>query len=811
MGEIEQQLLKHETIKEAVVTVKENENGDKYLCAYIVGVSASMGNISAELKTYLSGFLPDYMVPAYFLPIDRIPLTANGKIDVPALPGPQIEPGDTSEEVFAAPANEIEEKIQGIWSRVLGRSKTRTGIHDNFFDLGGNSLSIIHVSQQLKTEFKKDIPVVMLFRYPTVHTLAGYLAADGVIIETGKEQRAGKRGQVSGDIAVIGMAGRFPGAQNTREFWNNLKNSVESIAFFSQNELLETGENSPMLTDPGYVRSGAFMPGREYFDASYFGYTPNEAQLMDPQMRIFHEYTVEALEDAGYDPGSFDGAIGLYAGASSGFYWQGISFLSGRAAQLGTFAAVNLVDKDFLCTRVSYNLNLKGPASMVQTACSTSLVAVHHGCQALLNGECDIALAGGVSISAEPNRGYVYREGMIQSPDGHCRAFDANAKGTAFGDGAGIVVLKPLEKAVDDCDHIYAVIKGSAVNNDGSRKVGYTAPSIDGQAEVIRRARQMAGIDPVSITYIEAHGTGTSLGDPVEIEALKLAFNTPKRGFCALGSVKTNIGHLDAAAGAAGFIKTVLALKYKQIPPSLHFETPNPKIDFENSPFYVNTKLKEWIADGYPLRAGVSSFGIGGTNAHVVLEEWTESHSSNARRMAHGAKRRGEPLCSPGDESKYQLVVLSAKTQSALEKMTENLARYLKENPGINLADAAYTLQKGRGVHTYRRMAVCSDVDDALEALTLTAPRAGETRVESAVCRIENPPVIFMFPGQGAQYVDMGRELYEKEPVFREETDHCIEILQKQAKTKVLWGSRGRFFKRAPWPPEAIKEYNICN
>jgi acyl transferase domain-containing protein/thioesterase domain-containing protein/acyl carrier protein len=672
----------------------------------------------------------------------------------------------------------------------LSRSKTHIGIHDNFFDLGGNSLSIIHVSQQLKTGFKKDIPVVMLFRYPTVHTLADYLAADGAVIKTGKKQRAEKQNQAGSDIAVIGIAGRFPGAQDPHEFWNNLENNVvESIAFFSHDEILETGENAPVLTGPGYVRSGPFMQGREYFDASYFGYTPNEAQLMDPQMRIFHECTVEALEDAGYDPGSFDGAIGLYAGASSGFYWQGISFLSGRAAQLGTFAAINLVDKDFLCTRVSYNLNLKGPASMVQTACSTSLVAVHQGCQALLNGECDIALAGGVSISAEPNRGYVYREGMILSPDGHCRAFDANAGGAAFNDGAGIVVLKPLEKAVDDCDYIYAVIKGSAVNNDGSRKVGYTAPSIDGQAEVIRRARQMAGIDPVSITYIEAHGTGTPLGDPVEIEALKLAFNTQKRGFCAIGSVKTNIGHLDAAAGAAGLIKTVLALKYKQIPPSLHFETPNPKIDFENSPFYVNTKLKNWDADGYPLRAGVSSFGIGGTNAHVVLEQ--------APIIGHSSSVGGEKR----KEKKYQLMLLSAKTESALEKMTENLANHLKENPGINLADVAYTLQKGRGVHTCRRTAVCSGVDEALE--TLTAPRANETRVESAVCRLENPPVIFMFPGQGAQYAGMGRELYEQEPVFRKKIDRCIEILQDQTKTKVLWGSRGRFFKRAPWPPEA--------
>jgi acyl transferase domain-containing protein len=432
---------------------------------------------------------------------------------------------------------------------------------------------------------------------------------------------------------------------------------------------------------------------------------------------------------------------------------------------------MTLTNKDFLSTRLSYRLNLKGPSSFVQTACSTSLVAIHLACRAVLAGECHMALAGGVTISDYYKEGYMYQTDMILSPDGHNRAFDEKARGTIPANGIGVVVLKWLKNAIRDRDNIYAVIKGSAINNDGKRKVGYTAPSVEGQAEAIRRALAVARVEPESIAYLEAHGTATVLGDPVEIEALKLAFNTDKKRFCAVGSVKTNMGHLDSAAGVAGFIKAVLALKHRLIPPNLHFTKPNPEIDFENSPFYVVNRPTEWKSHQYPLRAGVSSFGIGGTNAHVILEEAPGAQS--AGRKAHGAYSQGRGGVSPPDKSRqYQLILLSAKTESALTGMTENLAEYFKKNPAINLADAAYTLQVGRQDFPFRWMAVCSGPDEAIDILSSKEP--GKAR---SFYTKKEKKVIFMFPGLGSQYVNMGWDLYKTEPVFREESDRCFKIL----------------------------------
>ncbi|MCK5056815.1 MAG: SDR family NAD(P)-dependent oxidoreductase, partial [Candidatus Aminicenantes bacterium] len=558
------------------------------------------------------------------------------------------------------------------------------------------------------------------------------------------------------EIAVIGMAGRFPGAGDIDEFWDNLTGGVESISFFSDKELEESGVDTGLIKKTNYVKALGVLEDKEYFDPSFFGYSLLEAEVMNPQIRIFHECTWSALEDAGYDPVSYDGMIGLYAGASSRSYWETLVLLSGKTRTLGRFASSQLAEKDYLCSRISYNLNLKGTSSIVQTACSTSLFAIHQACRSLLTGECKMVLAGGVSISSSSKRGYIYREGMIMSPDGHCRAFDAKAKGTVGGEGAAVVVLKRLKNAAADRDNIYAVIKGSAINNDGKRKVGFAAPSVEGQAEVIKTAQRLSRVEPGSISYIEAHGTGTPLGDPVEFEALKLAFNTSKKGFCALGSVKTNFGHLDAAAGAAGFIKTALALKHKLIPPSLSFENPNPNIDLKNSPFYVNTGLKEWKNGGMPLRAGVSSFGIGGTNVHVVLEEWT----GEAGPAAGGFHSN--------------LILLSAATGTALERMTKNLADHFKKKADINLDDAAYTLQVGRRSRKHRRMLVCSDINEAVEALSNNDP--GKVRIFEA--KENTGPVVFMFPGQGAQYVNMGAGIYRAESIFRQETDRCFEILK---------------------------------
>jgi len=559
------------------------------------------------------------------------------------------------------------------------------------------------------------------------------------------------------EVAVIGMAGRFPHAKNIDEFWDNIKDGVEPISFLSQEELNEYKIGPELLENPNFVKSiGGVLEDKEFFDASFFGYTPKEAAIMHPQLRIFHECAWEALENAGYDPDSYDGLIGLFAGASTSFYWEGLCVLSGQSSELGPMAARFLSDKDHLSTKISHKLNLKGASFTINTACSTALVAIHLACRTLLSGDCDIVLAGGVSVRAEENIGYIYEENMIVSPDGHCRAFDAQAKGTIGGDGIGIVVLKLLEDALEDGDYIHAVVKGSAFNNDGSRKVGYTAPSVDGQAEVIRTAHRLAEVEPESITYIETHGTGTELGDPIEIAGLKLAFNTNKKGFCGIGSVKTNMGHLDAAAGIAGVIKTVMALKHKIIPPSLHFHSPNPKLDLESSPFYVNGKAAQWKNDKYPLRAGVSSFGIGGTNSHVVLEE---APDDSRQRMA-------------GRE--YQLILLSAKTLSVLDTATGNLVNHLKENPGIDLADVAYTLQVGRKAFQYRRMTVCSNIDEAIESLS----DPGSRKVHTSFVKEEKKYLVFMFPGLGAQYVNMGLDLYQSQAVFRKEMDRCFEILK---------------------------------
>ena len=557
-------------------------------------------------------------------------------------------------------------------------------------------------------------------------------------------------------IAIIGMAGSFPGAKSIEKFWQNIRDSVESIAVFSDEKLLSEGINPTVINDPKYVKSRAILEDIDLFDASFFGVNPKEAEITDPQHRLFLEYAWEALENAGYDSQRCESRIGVYAGSSSNNYLS-LDLNSDQVGLASIFQKGIGNDRDFLATRVSYKLNLTGPSLTVQTACSTSLVAISLACQSLLNYQCDMALAGGVSIHIPQKTGYLYEEGGILSPDGHCRAFDAKAKGTIIGNGLGIVVLKRLSEAIADGDNIYGVIKGSAINNDGSGKVGYTAPSVNGQADVIAEALALAGLEPETISYVEAHGTGTVLGDPIEISALTNVFreSTDKKGFCAIGSVKTNIGHLDAAAGIAGLIKTVLALKHKQIPPSLNFEQPNPQIDFANSPFYVNTTLTEWKTGLTPRRAGVSSLGIGGTNAHVILEE----------APALGASSPSRP---------WQLLVLSAQTDSALQTATENLVQYLKQHSDITLADVAHTLQVGRREFNHRRVLVCQDIEDAVSALQVRDPQRVFTRlVESG-----NRPIAFMFPGQGAQYVDMGKELYQTEIIFREQVDLCCQLLQ---------------------------------
>ncbi|MDK2599343.1 beta-ketoacyl synthase N-terminal-like domain-containing protein [Bacillus stercoris] len=454
---------------------------------------------------------------------------------------------------------------------------------------------------------------------------------------------------------------------------------------FSKEELMEAGVPKEQLDHENYVRAKGKVDRHDHFDAAFFGYSQREAEVMDPQVRMFHEVAWESLENAGYNPETYSQPIGLFGAASANLYWQASSMLLRNSSSSEQFAAVQLTDKDFMNTQVSYKLNLKGPSIAVDTACSSSLTAVHLASRALLTGDCKMALAGGVTVTCPHKKGYMYQEGMIMSPDGRCRAFDAEANGTVGGEGCGVVVLKTLKQALKDQDHIYAVIKGSAYNNDGSRKVGYTAPSIEGQADVIRKALNISRVEPESISYVEAHGTGTSLGDPVEIEALTQAFQTEKKQYCAIGSVKTNIGHLDSAAGIAGFIKTALSLKARTLPPSLHYKKPNPKIDFENSPFYVSTSAKQWTVADRVFRAGVSSFGIGGTNVHVVMEE---------PPMKERRHQEDHEDC---------LMLISARSEKAAKKAADQVKRFIKENEEVPLQDVSYTLQEGRRHFQYRQ------------------------------------------------------------------------------------------------------------
>jgi acyl transferase domain-containing protein len=563
-------------------------------------------------------------------------------------------------------------------------------------------------------------------------------------------------------IAVIGMAGRFPKARDLAELWRNLEAGVEAVTPLSEEELLAAGVPREVFADPAYVRMASRLDGVEEFDAGFFGYTPREAEILDPQQRLFLEHAWQALEDAGYAPGRYEGLIGIYAGVAWNTYL--LSNLVSHRELFdggGGFQIFIGNDKDFMPTRASYKLNLKGPSLIVQTSCSTSLVAVHLACLSLLNFECDIALVGGATVRVPQDAGYLYQDGGLGSPDGHCRSFDERAAGTIFGSGVGVVALKRLSEALADGDAIRAVILGSAINNDGSLKVSYTAPSVEGQAEVVASAQAVAGVDPESVSYVETHGTGTALGDPIEVAALAKVFaeGSARRGWCGLGSIKSNLGHLDAAAGIAGFLKTVLALQNRRLPPSLHYERPNPKIDFESSPFYVVGAARDWPAADGPRRAGVSSFGVGGTNAHVILEEAPEMQEAT-----------------PAPSRPVQLLLLSARTPAALERATAALGERLATPDAPALADAAYTLQVGRTVFEHRRALVAADAGDAARALLAGDPERLLTELDAP--EPGDRPVAFLFPGQGAQHPGMAAGLYRTEESFRTEVDRCCRILE---------------------------------
>jgi len=560
------------------------------------------------------------------------------------------------------------------------------------------------------------------------------------------------------EIAVISMAGRFPGAKSVEEFWENLRNGVESITVFSDSEL-RCGTVIPEDSrDPNYVKAGAVLEAVDMFDAAFFGFSPREAEITDPQQRLFLECAWEAMEGAGYDPAQCGGPVGVFASVGRDAYR--LNNLLCNAAILRTHDIYQLTiasGNDYVATRVSYALDLRGPSLSVQTACSSSLVALHLARQSLLSHECDMALAGGVSLRVPQREGYLYKPGGIVSPDGHTRAFDARAAGTLFGSGVGVVVIKRLSDALADGDPIRAVIRGTAINNDGASKTGYTAPSLEGQVGVITKAFEAAGVEPDTIAHVEAHGTATATGDPIEVGALTKVFRarTARKGFCALGTVKTNVGHLNTAAGVAGVIKTVLALEHGELPPSLNFERPNPAIRFSESPFYVNRALSQWASAGTPRRAAVSAFGIGGTNAHAILEE--------------------APPIEPGGPSRpWQLLTLSARTPPALDAASANLAAHLEQHPETSLADACYTLKVGRRAFRHRRVLVCRSTAEAAAALRGRLPG----RVLTGAADPERRPVVFMFPGQASEHVNMALGLYREEADFRETIDACAERLK---------------------------------
>lgn len=749
LGEIESAIAAHPSVREVAVIVREDVPGDKRLVAYL-SVSGAPTVLDA-IRSSLRERLPDYMVPAAFVILPKLPLTENGKTDRRALPAPDAKRPELDTE-FVEPSGSLEVSIADIWKRILRID--RVGANDSFFDLGGSSMLAVETLLAIRRELGRSLPVVALFQHPTIRTLAR--ALDGgnntaVAIGAVQTRAALKRTSGSDPIAIIGMAGRFPGAPTVAALWRNLCDGVESVRFFRDDELDARVDAS----DPAYVKARGILDDADKFDAAFFGETRSVAEMIDPQQRVLLEVAWEALEDAGVVPERHGGLIGVYAGTGHNTYLtKNVVHRPDRIAAVGELQMTIGNDKDFVATRIAHKLNLTGPAVSLHTACSTSLVAICQAVRGLQEHDCDVALAGAASVTVPQMAGHVYSEGAMLSSDGHTRTFDAKASGTVFSDGGGMVVLKRLSDAKRDGDRIYAVILGAAINNDGGKKASYTAPSVSGQAAVVAAAHALADIDPRTISYVEAHGTATPLGDPVEVEALAQAFalRTQDRGFCAIGSVKSNFGHLTASSGVTGLIKTALALYHGRIPPSLHFTAPNPNIDFAATPFFVQTELGDWKkVGGSPRRAGVSSFGVGGTNAHVVVEEAPEALEAGPTKPVH-------------------LLPLSARTAEALDRMTAAMTTFLESAPDAKLADVAYTLQARRTHFSHRRFVVCEAQQDALAQL-----RSGQLpgkHVERGDAK-----VVCVFPGQGSQYVGMGRALYEVEPVFRKVIDEAASIL----------------------------------
>ena len=740
LGEIENILLELDYIKNAVAVVSDRA-GIKQLVAYVI---ATQPLEREGLRSFLSTKLPEYMIPNSFVEVTEFPLTPNGKIDKKNLPNQtSVKTVDSK-----IPETEVETSISRAWKEAL--KLEIVSVNDNFFELGGNSILAQKLSSILLRE-GLPFPVTKVYQYPTIIQAAGFLTGE---LNQKRKKKRDVAFRESRDVAVIAMAGRFPGADSVEELWENLKLGKEGIHLFPDGDL-DISIPPALSTNPNYVKARGVIKDADKFDPAFFNLNLRTAELMDPQQRIFLEICWEAMEKAGSLKNS-EHTVGVFAGAShNSYYTKNLLTNPDTIESIGEFQVLTLNDKDYLSSRIAYSLNLTGPAVTVQSACSTSLLAIAQAVESIRSGQCNMALAGGVAINPPFNRGHIYHDGAMFSKDGHTNAFDRNAHGTVFSDGAGVVLLKDRELAESDGDTIFAVIKGVGVNNDGSNKGSFTAPNSDGQSEAISMALRDARVEASSISYIEAHGTGTPLGDPIEIEGLKLAFgHQTKSHFCSIGSIKSNIGHLTVAAGVAGFIKTCLSLYYKQIPASINFKTANPLLELEDSPFRINESLKAWKSESI-RRAGVSSFGVGGTNVHVVLEEAPSASS-------------GITTAKP-----YELIRWSAKSAVSKNAFAKKLKEYVDERVDLSLADLAYTLNQ-RIDFDLRSFVVAADMEELAPALDHSQQHPSD----KATLSHQNSHIAFVFPGQGAQYIHMGRELYRNEPVFRNAVDECAALLE---------------------------------
>lgn len=745
-------------VLQTIVVASNHLAGQTQLVAYLQQKKEEVLDVN-EIRQKIAQLLPDYMIPSHYVIVEEFPKTTSGKIDKKRLPSPQYS-RPSSAPPYKKPGSKLQKQVAKIWEGLL--LIPQIGINDNFFELGGTSLLAQKMVAQLFKEQNRRLPVTKLYQFPTIANISNYLEPKRKSVKT-DSQAFKKKSNASRDIAIIGMAGRFPGANSVDELWQVLKEGRETISFFKKEEL-DVSIPEKLRNDPLYVGARGIVPSAKEFDALFFGLNPKVASVMDPQQRLFMEIAWEVLEQNGYLPKHYAGSVGVYAGCGHNtYYTNNVIPNTELIEQVGEFQASTVNEKDYTATRISYHLNLKGPAVSIHSACSTSLLAIAEATEALRVGQCDVALAGGSSITSPMKSGHLYQEGSIKSPDGHCQPFDANAKGTVFSDGAGVVLLKRLDQAKVDGDTIYGIIKGVGINNDGGDKGSFTAPSAEGQADAIKRAHFDAGVSPKEISYIEAHGTATPVGDPIEIEGLEMAFGEQtEKNFCAIGSIKSNMGHLTSAAGVAGVIKTLLGLKHGQIPASLGFSKPNPLIDFENNPFFVNSELRNWESKT-PRKAGISSFGVGGTNVHLVIEEYKNEEKPSIE---------GRPV---------QLLTWSAKSKNSLEGYQKALGEYLSINKDVALADTAYSLSATRDVFNHRSFLIAADRIKSEENLLSENSR----EIKSNILRTVSDELGFLFPGQGSQFLNMGKELYESEQVFKKAIDHCSEIIQEILKLDI--------------------------